>query len=50
MKMGAPEGTMCTMCARGALAARYFSSRVEMALRVESMLEVASWPLMYLIV
>lgn len=48
VKIGAPSGTMCTMCARGALAARYFSRRVEMAFLVLVMLEVASLPLMYL--
>lgn len=48
VKIGAPSGTMWTMCARGALAARYFSRRVEIAFRVESMLEVLSLPLMYL--
>ena len=48
VKTGAPGGSSWTMCTMGALAARYFSRREEMALRVDSTFSVFRRPLAYL--
>jgi hypothetical protein len=48
VKTGAPSGVLCTTWTRGAEAERYFSRRVEMALRVEETLAVFRCPSAYL--
>lgn len=48
VKTGAPSGTLWRTWTRGADAARYFSRRVEMALRVDSTFSVFKRPVAYL--
>jgi hypothetical protein len=48
VKTGAPSGVLCTMWTRGAESERYFSRRVEMALRVDEILAVFRCPSAYL--
>lgn len=48
VKRGAPSGVLCTMCTKGADAARYFSRRDEIFARVESTRAVFSSPSAYL--